>query len=126
MLRRVLTVSFAGLLTLGLAGCRYAFVPAVPRPVEVTLTPRVTGASLIRSGSTLTVKARVDGRFEPAYLKVQWFDGSRALGEDSVYLDAAQPTATFTLEAPDQGAYRAVLSLGGVVLRQVELYEVQP
>ncbi|WP_309572636.1 hypothetical protein [Deinococcus sp.] len=126
MRRPPLLLTVAALLAGGLTSCRYAFVPAVPRPIEVTLTPRVTGASLERSGASLVVKAQVTGRFEPAYLKVQWFDGSRPLGEDSVYLDATQPTTSFTLDAPDKGAYRAILSLGGVVLRQVELYEVQP
>ena len=126
MRRSPLILTMAAMLAGGLSGCRYAFVPAVPTPVEVTLTPRVTGASLERSGTSLIVKAQVTGRFEPAYLKVQWFDGSRPLGEDSVYLDASQPSASFTMDAPAKGAYRAVLSLGGVVLRQVELYEVQP
>ena len=87
---------------------------------------RVTGASLTRAGTVLTVSAQFDGRFEPVYLKVQWFDGPRKLAEDSVYVDDGQRQATFTLDAPDRGTYRAVLSLSGTVLRQVELYEVQP
>lgn len=126
MSRPALTVIVAGLLATGLSGCRYAFVPAVPRPVEVTMPARVTGATLTRAGAMLTVQAQVDGRFEAGYLKVQWFDGPRKVAEDSVYVDGDQRRATFTLEAPEPGSYRAVLSLGGTVLRQVELYEVQP
>ncbi|GGL73873.1 hypothetical protein GCM10010840_09970 [Deinococcus aerolatus] len=113
-------------LGLGLGGCRYNFVPLLPPLVEPELPARVTAASLSRSGAELTVTATIQGRFEPGYLSVAWFDSGRALGTDSVYLDATQRTATFRLTAPDQGAYRAVLSLGGAVLRQVELYEVQP
>ncbi|MBB6017917.1 hypothetical protein ACFP9V_00780 [Deinococcus radiopugnans] len=113
-------------LSLGLSGCRYNFVPLLPPVVAPNLPVRVTEATLKRDGDTLIVTARVDGRFEPGYLSVNWFDSGRALGSDSVYLDAEQRAATFRLTAPDEGAYRAVLSFGGAVLRQVELYEVQP
>ncbi len=113
-------------LALTLSGCRYNFVPLLPAPITVQLPVRVTQATLSRAGETLTVTATVEGRFDPGYLSVSWFNGSRALGTDSVYLDAAQRTATFSLPAPDPGAYRAVLSFAGAVLRQVELYEVQP
>jgi hypothetical protein len=116
----------AGLLTPALTGCRYAYVPLIPRTVEVTLPTRVTSATLVREGDALLLRARVDGRFEPGYLSVAWFDGARELGRDSVYLDAAQRDAAFRLEAPDPGAYRAVIAFDGAVLRQVELYEVQP
>lgn len=116
----------ACLLAPALSGCRYAFVPVVPRPVEVTLPTRVTAATLERDGDALVLRARVEGSFTPGYLGVVWFDGARELGRDSVYLDPAQREATFRLDAPDPGAYRAVLSFGGSVLRQVELYEVQP
>lgn len=126
MLRPALRLTLLCLLAAPLTACRYAFVPAVPTPVEVALPVRVTSAALIRQGDALLVQAQVDGRFEPDYLKVQWFDGSRSLGQDSVYLDSAQRRASFRLEAPEKGAYRAVLSFGGVVLRQVELYEIQP
>ena len=74
----------------------------------------------------LVLTAAVQGRFEPGYLSVEWFDSGQPLASDSVYLDASQRAATFRLTAPDEGAYRAVLSFGGAVLRQVELYEVQP
>lgn len=114
------------LLAPALAGCRYNFVPLIPPTVEVELPTRVTQASLRRVGQELELRARVEGRFEPGYLEVVWFDGSRELGRDSVYLDAAQREARFTLAAPAQGAYRAALSFGGTVLRQIELYEVRP
>ncbi|KEF35181.1 MULTISPECIES: hypothetical protein [Deinococcus] len=114
------------LLAPALASCRYNFVPLIPPVAEVTLPARITGASLRRAGQELELRARLEGRFEPGYLEVVWFDGGRELGRDSVYLDAAQREARFTLSAPTPGAYRAALSFGGTVLRQVELYEVRP
>ncbi len=125
-LRPALLCVLALPLTLGLGGCRYNFVPLLPPVVAPNLPPRVTDASLKRDGDQLTLTATVDGRFEPGYLSVNWFDSTRAIGSDSVYLDATQRTATFKLTAPDEGAYRAVLSFGGAVMRQVELYEVLP
>ncbi|GAA0500369.1 hypothetical protein [Deinococcus depolymerans] len=109
-----------------LGGCRYNFVPLIPGEVNAALPARVTAASLTRDGEQLRVSARLDGRFEPGYLSVRWFDGSRELGTDSVFLDERQRLATFTLSAPARGTYRATLSFGGAVLRQVELYEVAP
>lgn len=109
-----------------LGGCRYNFVPLVPKPVSFQLPVRIVAASLERTGEELIVKARLEGKYEPGYLTVNWFDNSRPLGSDSVYVDAAMQEATFRLSAPEQGAYRATLSFGGNVLRQVELYEVEP
>lgn len=129
---RALTSSTARLLLLAcllapaLTACRYAYFPLVPKPVEVTLPARVTTATLKRDGANLLLQARVEGRFDPGYLSVAWFDGAQELGHDSVYLDAAQRDASFRLEAPNPGAYRAVISFGGTVLRQVELYEILP
>lgn len=120
------TLLLACLLAPALSACRYAYLPLIPKPVEVTLPARVTSATLVREGADLVLRARVEGRFEPGYLNVAWFDGARELGHDSVYLDAAQRDATFRFPAPNPGAYRALLSFGGTVLRQVELYEVQP
>lgn len=114
------------LLSPALSGCRYNFVPLIPGQIEPELPARVTGATLARDGEQLVLRAQVDGTFTPGYLSVAWFDGGAGLGTDSVYLDGAQRTATFTLSAPQPGAYRAVLSFGGTVLRQVELYEVKP
>ena len=60
------------------------------------------------------------------HIHADYLSGSRELAQDSVFLDGAQRSATFTLDAPEPGAYRAALSFGGVVLRQLELTEVQP
>ncbi|GGS17945.1 hypothetical protein [Deinococcus knuensis] len=109
-----------------LGGCRYTFVPLIPAQVNVDLPLRLTNATLERRGETLNLSAQVDGRFEPGFLTVRWFDGGRLLGSDSVYLDGAQRAATFSWAAAQPGTYRAVLSFGGTVLRQVELYEVAP
>ncbi|MDB5045103.1 MAG: hypothetical protein JWQ08_1153 [Deinococcus sp.] len=114
------------LLAPALGSCRYNFVPLIPPEVRVELPARITAATLTRSGEVLTVRATIDGRFDPGYLSAVWFDGGRELGRDSVYLDAETREASFALTAPNRGAYRALLSFGGNVLRQVELYEVQP
>ncbi|WP_102128029.1 hypothetical protein [Deinococcus planocerae] len=126
MPRSTRLLALACLLAPALSACRYTFLPVVPAPAQVTLPTRVTAATLERDGDTLVLRARVDGEFTPGYLGVAWFDGARELGRDSVYLDPAQRGATFRLDAPDPGAFRAVLTFGGNVLRQVELYEVQP
>ncbi|THF69400.1 hypothetical protein E7T06_11910 [Deinococcus sp. Arct2-2] len=123
------SLALAAALTLlapALGGCRYNFVPLIPPEVKVDFPARITGATLTRSGEVLTLQASLDGRFDPDYLSVVWFDGGRELGRDSVYLDAETRKATFALTAPTQGAYRALLSFSGNVLRQLELYEVQP
>lgn len=109
-----------------LGACRFNFVPLIPPPVQVSLPTRIAQAELKRAGDALRLTVTLDGRLEPGYLTVHWFDGSRELGTDSVFLDAEERTAALTLPAPAPGAYRAVLSFGGTVLRQVELYEVQP
>ncbi|GGR83106.1 hypothetical protein [Deinococcus sedimenti] len=114
------------LLCPALSGCRYNFVPLIPGQIEPDLPARVTGATLTRDGERLVLRAQVEGRFAPGYLSVAWFNSSESLGTDSVYLDATQRNATFILAAATPGSYRAVLSFGGTVLRQVELYEVKP
>ncbi|GGK89065.1 hypothetical protein [Deinococcus radiotolerans] len=123
-MRRSLLV--LALLCPALGSCRYNFVPLIPGQIEPDLPARVTGAALTRDGERLVLRAQVDGRFTPGYLSVAWFNGSEQIGTDSVYLDGAQRTAEFTLPAPAPGSYRATLSFGGTVLRQVELYEVKP
>ncbi|MCD0159607.1 hypothetical protein IHN57_20360, partial [Deinococcus sp. 6GRE01] len=65
-----------------LGGCRYAFVPLIPAQVNVDLPSRLTNAALTRQGDTLRVTAQLDGRFEPGFLTVRWFDGGRELGTD--------------------------------------------
>lgn len=109
-----------------LAGCRYNFVPLIPPAPQISLPTRITQAELTREGENLALKVTLDGRLDPGYLQVTWFDSSREIGADSVYLDAETRRATLRLNAPQPGAYRAVLSFGGTVLRQVELYEIKP
>lgn len=109
-----------------LGGCRFNFVPLIPPPAQVSLPTRITQAELKREGDALVLAVTLDGRLEPGYLTAHWFDGARELGTDSVYLDADTRSAALRLPAAGKGAYRAVLSFGGTVLRQVELYEVNP
>ena len=109
-----------------LGGCRYNYVPLIPPVAKVNLPPRIFGAEIRREGEELVLTAQLQGRFEAGYLNVTWFNGTRQLAQDSVYLDAAQRTATFRLRAPDKGAYRAALGLGDSVMRLVEFYEVKP
>ena len=109
-----------------LSGCRFNFVPLIPPPVQVSLPIRITQADLKREGDALVLAVTLDGRLEPGYLTAHWFDGAKELGTDSVYLDAQTRSAALRLPVTGKGAYRAVLSFGGTVLRQVELYEVSP
>ncbi|ULH16394.1 hypothetical protein MF271_07340 [Deinococcus sp. KNUC1210] len=116
-------VLLAPLLALLLGGCRYTFIPIIPDPVAVSLPTRLVTASLRRDGRELIASAALSGKIEAGYLSVVWFDADRELGRDSVYLDATQRSAEFRITAPDKGSYRALLSFGGVLLRQVELRE---
>lgn len=125
-LPRRLPLLLGAALCLPLTACRYNFVPLIPPVQETKLPVRLTDVTLTRDGETLTLKAKVTGTFEPGYLGVRWYAGAQEIGQDSLFLDAAQSAATFTLAAPAKAAYRAVLTFGGVVLRQVELYEVAP
>ena len=109
-----------------LGSCRYNLLPPIPRPVEFRLPVRIVNATLTREKEDLLLTARVDGQFDPGYLSVNWYDNSELIDQDSIYLDAAQRDVTFRLPAPQQGAYRATLSFAGHLLRQVELYEVEP
>ncbi len=106
-----------------LGGCRYTFIPLIPPAVQVSLPAQIVKAALVRSGDVLQVSATLGGKLSPAYLSVVWYDADTELGSDSVYLDADQRTAEFRLNAPKKGSYRALLSYGGVLLRQVELRE---
>lgn len=125
-LDRVLVVYLAILSSLALSSCRFNFIPVFPQVVKLELPVRLEKVSLIRQKNDLVAHATIQGKFEPAFMKISWFEGSRLIGEDSVYLDQSQRSATFTIAAPTAGAYRAAISFGGVVLRQVELYEVKP
>lgn len=110
-----------------LAGCRYNFVPLIPaQTAKFTLPVRVTQATLKREGDRLRLSASLEGKFDPDYLRVEWFNNSTLIGSDSVYLDSTLKQASFELQAPQPGAYRAVLFFGSNALRQVELYEVNP
>ncbi|WP_291423773.1 hypothetical protein [Deinococcus sp.] len=111
-----------------LSGCRYNLVPLIPKAAysDLQLPVKISQAELTREGDTLVLHAELHGHIDPGYLTVTWFDNSSKLGSDSLYLDADLREATFRLPAPNRGAYRAALSFGGNVLRQVELYEVKP
>lgn len=124
---RFLVLSLSALLAIcSLSSCRYNFFPIFPPVIELKLPVRIENVVLIRQNDKLILNAGMQGEFSPAYMKVSWFKGSRLLAEDSVYLDKENKKATFSLEAPQAGAYRAAISFDGVVLRQVELYEVEP
>ncbi|WP_425147846.1 hypothetical protein [Deinococcus sp.] len=106
-----------------LGGCRYTFIPVIPERVAISLPPSLASASLLRRGDELLVSAALGGQITPGYLSVVWYDGDKELGRDSVYLDTELRRAEFRLQAPAKGSYRALLSFGGVLLRQVELRE---
>ena len=106
-----------------LGACRYSFIPIIPPQVQVSLPTRIASAALRREGNDLVVAAQLAGQVVPDYLSVVWYDADTELGRDSVYLDNTQRAAEFRLPAPNKGSYRALLSYGGVLLRQVELRE---
>lgn len=107
-----------------LAGCRYTFIPLVPPLRAGELPDRLTGASLVRKGENLEVRARLQDPRQRGYLTVIWYRGDTELARDNTYLDEQGPDATFTLSAPEKANYRAVLSFEGQVLRQLDLPEV--
>lgn len=120
----LLPLVLALLLAPMLGGCRYNFVPVIPREVPFELPVRLTKASLQRLDTGLEVKATLEGQVKAGYLSVVWFDGDHELGRDSVYLDAQQRQARFVFQAPNKGDYRAMLLFDGELLRQLNLNEV--
>lgn len=118
--------ALALLLLLPLSSCRYAYFPPIPKPLNLEMPTRVQQVTLQREEGQLKLRVQLAGRFEAGFLKVVWYDSNKEIGRDSVYVDAAQPWASFTLDAPEAGAYRAILVFDDVALRQVELYEVSP
>jgi hypothetical protein len=107
-----------------LASCRYNFIPVIPREVRLELPLRLTNATLQRQASDLLVKAKVEGPASSGYLSIVWFSGDTELGRDSRYLDAAARSAEFCLTAPEKADYKALLLYQGVLLRQLDLREV--
>lgn len=120
----VLPLVLIALLGPVLSGCRYNFVPVIPREVPLELPVRLTKATLQRLEARLEVQATLEGPVKAGYLSVVWFDGDHELGRDSVYLDAQQRQAHFVLAAPNKGDYRAMLLFDGELLRQLNLSEV--
>jgi hypothetical protein len=106
-----------------LGACRYTFIPVIPPRLEAKVPARIVSAELKRVGGDLVVSASLAGQLNPDFLSVVWYNADTELGRDSVYLDPAKPGGEFRLTAPDKGSYRALLSYGGVLLRQVELLE---
>lgn len=121
---RLLPLLLTALLCPLLQGCRYNFVPVIPREAALELPIRLTSAALVRSGTRLEVSAKLEGQIKSGYLGVVWFEGDHELGRDSVYLDEAQRQAHFVLEAPQKGNYRAMLLFEGTLLRQLDMREV--
>lgn len=112
----VLLVLMLALLT----GCRYTFIPLIPPKATGTIPVRLK-AELVRDGDDLLLSATLDDPQARGYLEVRWYREGTPLGQDSSYLDAAGSTARFRLNAPERASgYRAVLSFGGAVLRQLD------
>ncbi|WP_293911401.1 hypothetical protein [Deinococcus sp.] len=107
-----------------LSGCRYNFIPVIPAEVSLELPLRLTNATLQRQGGELLVRAKVEGPVSKGYLSVVWYSGDAELGRDSRYLDGAGRSAEFRLMAPDKADYKALLLYQGVLLRQLDLREV--
>lgn len=111
-----------------LSSCRFNFFPLIPEkaPDAISLPIRISKLTLVRQDKELVLKANIIGDFKPGYLTVKWFNNFDAISEDNIYLDKDQRSATFRLPAPEKAAYRATLMFGEKVLRQVELYEIEP
>lgn len=111
-----------------LSSCRFNLFPLIPEkaPDAISLPIRISKLTLVRQDKELVLNAQIIGDFKPGYLTVKWFNNFDPISEDNIYLDKDQRSATFKLPAPEKAAYRATLMFGEKVLRQVELYEIEP
>lgn len=116
-----LAVALASL-TFAAAGCRPLYLPPVPEapPIEEGVRVAVHGSGLNEEGRPsleLEVVGGGDG-----WLAVQWMAPSgREAASGSVWVTAAEPVAEFVLPGDVEltsGEWRAVVSLGGRLLRQ--------
>lgn len=112
-------------LLLGLGACTPLYLPPVPEHVPVHEVAQLGDASALRfRGGDLTLHVVLDRIPRAGWLAVQWFapDGAE-VASDSVWVAPADVGQGRTLALPARvtpraGEWRAVVSLGGEVLRQ--------
>lgn len=124
------TPLLAVMLLVALGACRPLYVPLVPddAPEPVQRTRLRDNSTLTAEGGrpllTLEVAEVAPGAAEGDWLAVQWYGPSGALAaSESRWVDAGSVGAELTFELPPDvatapGEWRAVVSLGGFVLRQ--------
>lgn len=120
---RFLLLVFMLLVSLLLAGCRPLYLPLVPEPPPFEPGTRVAtfSAALNSAGRPRLELALADVR-SADWLAVQWMaPAGRQAASQSVWLEPDDPVATFVLPQDVElvaGEWRAVVSLGGALLRQ--------
>ncbi|HGY09595.1 MAG TPA: hypothetical protein ENK37_06035 [Oceanithermus profundus] len=80
----------AGLLLLGVAGCRYTFWPLIPP--EQAYPERISiNGTLEPEGDTARAVLQIRRWPEPDYLELRWYQGDALVGERSIWVEAPQP-----------------------------------
>ena len=110
----------ACLLAPALSGCRYAFLPVVPAPAQVTLPTRVTAATLERDGDTLVRVAELPSF--PAAIGVVGRVGEIAESRDHhPDMDIRWRTVTFRCATHSAGGITALdVDLARAISEQVD------
>ena len=130
--RRSAAVAACLAASLSITACTPLFVPPVPSDALVPApTWRLAGDAALRAsafdeGPRLRVRFRFEAIAADAWVAVQWFGpsgGERASA--SVWVTRGDVGRTFALDLPDDvdvtvGAWRALISVDGRVLRQVD------
>lgn len=125
------TAALAALAALAvlLGACRPLYLPPIPSgtapPPALALQAELAAAVGSEAGLMLTVF--VERVPEEGWLAVQWFDPSnREVASDSAWLDGEREGLTLELPLPADvavrpGEWRALLSFGGVIVRQLSV-----
>lgn len=111
-----------------LVACRPLYLPPVPQdvPPEPTVTRVAAGSSLtLNAAGRPALDLVVVDLQGPGWLAVQWFaPGGKEAASESSWTDDTQAEVEFVLPtdvAVTPGEWRAVVSFGGVLLRQFTL-----
>lgn len=118
---------YLALLCLGfMTGCRYNMLPPIPaEQIHIQLPVRLSQVSLVREDDELVLRAFLETK-TAGYLAVHWFRDTQEIGTDSIYLDPQDPRGEWRFPAKEKGAYRVGIVFDGQLLRQLELYEIDP
>jgi hypothetical protein len=112
------------LLPLLAGGCRPLYLPPVPTPLELPERFELDGSARIEGGRPiLTLVPR--NVPDEGWLAIQWFGpDNREVASESVWLEPDDEGITVSVALPADvepvpGRWRAVLSRGGVIVRQL-------